>query len=322
MLLQRIITASILAALIVLAVFTLSSVYFSLLLGCVTLLAAWEWCNLANIQSPAKRGLFFVLLIVPMLWIHFWSQFLELGAQVLELAVQAIYKSAKSADWISVSSFIDTWDIPDLRIFSGFLEWLVIPPVLFWILVMVMIRNTPTGLLTLELTTRKKALIGWFILISTWMFLSRLRTLYGAEMAMYFLVLVWSADIAAYFVGKKYGTVKLAPDISPGKTVAGMYGAMIAGAFCAVILNLIWWINYGKLPDPMIAADFVLLSILTVLISIYGDLFISIAKRQRGVKDSGSLLPGHGGILDRIDSILAAAPLFYAGVYLIYRQIS
>jgi phosphatidate cytidylyltransferase len=316
MLIQRIITGSILAALIALAVFQLPSVYFSLLLACVTLVAAWEWCNLAGIDSPAKRGLFFILLIVPMLWIHFWAEFLELSAQALELSVQALYQSAKSADWLSVSSFLDTWDLPDLRIYSGLLEWLVIPPVIFWILVMVLIRNTPEGVLKLELKTRHKALIGWFILIATWMFLSRLRTLYGSEMAMYFLILVWSADIAAYFAGRKYGDVKLAPEISPGKTVAGLYGAVIAGALCGVVLSLIY--GFGL----MIAADFVLLSILTVLISIYGDLFISVAKRQRGVKDSGSLLPGHGGILDRIDSILSATPLFYAGIYLIYRQVS
>lgn len=316
MLLQRIITGSILAALIALAVFKLPSVYFSLLLGCVTLLAAWEWCNLVNIDSPAKRGVFFVLLIVPMLWIHFWSEFLELSAQALELSVQSLYQSAKSADWISISSFLDTWDIPDLRIYSGLLEWLVIPPVLFWIIVMMLIRNSPDGVLNLELKPRHKAFIGWFILITTWMFLSRLRTLYSSEMAMYFLILIWSADIAAYFVGKKYGQTKLAPDISPGKTVAGMYGAMAAGALCGGILSLIY--GFGL----MIAADFVLLSILTVLISIYGDLFISVAKRQRGVKDTGTLLPGHGGILDRIDSLLAATPLFYAGIYLIYRQVS
>ncbi|MDD5115350.1 MAG: phosphatidate cytidylyltransferase [Methylobacter sp.] len=316
MLIQRIITGSILAALLALAVFNLSSAYFSLLLAVVTFVAAWEWCNLIKIDSLAKRGMFFILLAVPMFWIHFWSEFLELSAQALELSVQAVYKSAKSADWIGVSSFLDGWDFPDLRIYSGLLEWLVIPAVLFWIIVMVLIRNTPEGVLKLELKPRNKSLIGWFILITTWMFLSRLRTFYGSEMAMYFFILIWAADIAAYFSGRKYGTTKLAPEISPGKTVAGMYGAMSVGVLCAVVLSLIYGFTW------MIAADFVLLSVLAVLISIYGDLFISVVKRQRGVKDSGALLPGHGGILDRIDSILAAAPLFYAGVYLIYRQVS
>lgn len=322
MLIQRIITGSLLAALIALAVFQLSSTYFSLLLGLVTLLAAWEWCNLAGLDTTKQRSIFFVLLIFPMLWIHFWSQFLELCAQSLELLVQAIYQWAKGADFISISSFLDSWDIPDVRVFSGFLEWLVIPPVVFWVIVMLVIRNTPSGILALELKTKHKAWIGWFVLITTWMFLSRLRTLYGPELVMYFLVLIWSGDITAYFVGRKFGTTKLSPEISPGKTVAGFYGALIAGALAAVALNLIWWFYYDKLPSLMIASDFLLLSVLTVLISIYGDLFISVAKRQRGIKDTGSLLPGHGGILDRVDSILAGAPLFYAGIYLIYRQVS
>ena len=181
---------------------------------------------------------------------------------------------------------------------------------------MILIRNTPAGVVALQLKTRSKLLIGWFVLLSAWMFLSRLRSLYGSEMTMYFLILIWVADISAYFVGKKWGSTQLAPEISPGKTVAGMYGALISGLVCAVVLNL-YNLKYGF--NPMIAADFVLISILTVLISIYGDLFVSVAKRQRGVKDSGSLVPGHGGVLDRIDSLIAAVPFFYGCIYFIYR---
>ncbi|MDD1627384.1 MAG: phosphatidate cytidylyltransferase [Methylococcaceae bacterium] len=290
MLIKRIITASVLASLIALAVFKLPMEYFSLVIGLVTLLAAWEWSNLAGVTSLVKRVLFLLVLILPMLGIHFWTQILELIAQAL--------------DW------------PDVRDYSGILEWLVIPPVLFWILVMILIRNTPTGVLNLKLKTRYKVLIGWFVLLSAWMFLSRLRAFYGTEMTMYFLILIWVADISAYFAGKKWGVTKLAPEISPGKTVAGMYGALIAGLVCAVALSLIYGFNL------MIASDFMLLSVLTVLISIYGDLFVSVVKRQRGVKDSGSLLPGHGGVLDRIDSMIAAIPFFYGCIYFIYRLVS
>ena len=290
MLLKRIITALVLASLIALAVFKLPMEYFSLVIGLITLLAAWEWSNLAGLTSLVKRVLFLLVLILPMLGIHFWTQILEVVAQTV--------------DW------------PDVRDYSGILEWLVIPPVLFWILVMILIRNTPTGVLNLKLKIRYKVLIGWFILLSAWMFLSRLRAFYGTEMTMYFLILIWSADISAYFAGKKWGTTQLAPEISPGKTVAGMYGALISGFVCAVVLSMI----YGfKL---MIAADFVLLSVLTVLISIYGDLFVSVVKRQHGVKDSGSLLPGHGGVLDRVDSLIAAIPFFYGCIYFVYRLVS
>jgi phosphatidate cytidylyltransferase len=290
MLLKRIITASVLASLIALAVFMLPMEYFSLVIGLITLIAAWEWSNLAGVSSLFKRVLFLLVLVLPMLVIQFWPQILELVAQTV--------------DW------------PDVRDYSGILEWLVIPPVLFWILVMILIRNTPTGVLNLTLKTGYKVLIGWFILLSAWMFLSRLRAFYGTEMTMYFLILIWVADISAYFAGKKWGTTKLAPEISPGKTVAGMYGALISGLVCAVVLSLIYGFNL------MIASDFMLLSVLTVLISIYGDLFVSVVKRQRGVKDSGSLLPGHGGVLDRIDSMIAAIPFFYGCIYFIYRLVS
>ena len=123
MLLKRIITASVLASLIALAVFKLPMEYFSLVIGLITLLAAWEWSNLAGVTSLFKRVLFLLVLILPMLGIQFWTQILELIAQTV--------------DW------------PDVRDYSGILEWLVIPPVLFWILVMILIRNTPTGVLNL-----------------------------------------------------------------------------------------------------------------------------------------------------------------------------
>ncbi|HEY8220281.1 MAG TPA: phosphatidate cytidylyltransferase [Methylobacter sp.] len=286
MLLQRIITASILVPLVVLAVFQLPPEYFSLFIGFITLLAAWEWTNLIGINSLFKRGLFLFGLILPMLWLQFWTQFLELAAQVL--------------DW------------PDIRSYSGALEWLVVPPVLFWVLSMILIRNTPKAVLQLEIRTRYKALIGWFILLAMWMFSTRLRAFYDPQLTLYFLVLIWAADITAYFAGKKFGKTQLAPDISPGKTVQGMYGALIAGGVCAIVLSLIYGFPW------MVASDFVMLSVLTVLVSIYGDLFFSVVKRQRGVKDTGSILPGHGGILDRIDSLIAAIPFFYAGIYLIH----
>jgi phosphatidate cytidylyltransferase len=316
MLLQRIITASILAFLIALAVFLLPAEYFSLLIGLLTLFAAWEWAGLIGIDTTRRRFYFFLAIFLPMAWLFFWTQFLEVGARFLELGQQAVYQRAKSADWTSISSFMEGFNVPDIRTYSGILEWLVIPPVLFWILIMLLIRNASADLLKLEFRLRYKALLGCFILLFAWLFLSRLRAFYGAEMTMYFLVLIWLADISAYFVGKKYGKTKLAPEVSPGKTIEGMYGALLAGLVCGIAISLFYGFQF------LIAADFALLSILTVLISIYGDLFFSLAKRKRGVKDSGHILPGHGGVLDRIDSVIAAAPFFYAGVIMIYRQIS
>jgi phosphatidate cytidylyltransferase len=115
------------------------------------------------------------------------------------------------------------------------------------------------------------------------------------------LVLVWIADTAAFFVGRAWGRRKLAPEISPGKSWEGAIGGLVGAAAYAIICG--WFID--GIAWPALLAGAVLLA----MVSIIGDLFESAAKRQAGVKDSGTLLPGHGGILDRIDSATAALPL-------------
>lgn len=131
---------------------------------------------------------------------------------------------------------------------------------------------------------------------------------YNPQLLVYVVLLVAAADTGAYFVGRKFGRSKLAPDISPGKTREGLLGALAAvfvvGAAGAAFFGL----------APMEALLFILLSILVTLVSVAGDLQESVLKREAGAKDSGTLLPGHGGVLDRIDSLTAAAPVFVAGL--------
>ena len=300
MLKQRIITATLLATFVVLAVFELPNDYFSLLIALIILVGAHEWLNLTGVTDKKKRALFFVALIGSMLFIHFWTYLLEIAAGTLDFLAEK-YK------------FV----LEDVRKQSGLLEWLMLPAIIFWVIAMLSIRNSPEGVLKLELSPFKQAAIGWFILLMSWMALSRLHSFYGAGTTMYFLVLIWVADIAAFFTGKKWGKNKLSPEISPGKTVEGMYGALGASIVYAlavlITVSAMTGNGLGEKLAIMSIADFTLLSVLSVLISIYGDLFFSAVKRRAGVKDSGSLLPGHGGILDRIDSLIAAAPLFYAG---------
>jgi phosphatidate cytidylyltransferase len=132
------------------------------------------------------------------------------------------------------------------------------------------------------------------------------------SLLLFLFLIVWMADTAAYFAGKRFGKNKLAEQLSPGKTREGLLGAVI-GTF---ILSLagVWWFEL----NIMQSVYFVLLCVLTALISVVGDLFESLLKRNAGAKDSGSLIPGHGGVLDRIDSILAAAPGFVLGMYWLY----
>ena len=130
----------------------------------------------------------------------------------------------------------------------------------------------------------------------------------GAQQLLYIMVLVWLADTGGYFAGKRWGKTKLAKAISPNKTWEGVAGAVVLGAAWAFIGYVI------GLAGSVGLISWLVLSLIALLISIVGDLFESLFKRAHNVKDSGNLLPGHGGILDRIDSLLAAVPVFTAGI--------
>jgi phosphatidate cytidylyltransferase len=159
---------------------------------------------------------------------------------------------------------------------------------------------------------RQTAAAGLLVLLPAWLGLVWIHDLpRGPALLLFLLVLIWVADSAAYFAGRRWGRRKLAPVVSPGKTREGVYGAL-AGALAAG-LGLAWAMA-GSLAS---AAGLVLLCLITVVLSVVGDLYESLLKRTRGMKDSGNLLPGHGGVLDRIDSLTAAAPAFALGLALL-----
>lgn len=151
-------------------------------------------------------------------------------------------------------------------------------------------------------------ILGVLVLTIAWYALSHLNA-QSLGYVLYVIGLVALADTGAYFTGKRLGKIKLAPELSPGKTREGAYGALTLGALWAVGGSIVFKFSLGQ------SVAFIVLSLLVVVMSIAGDLFESMVKREAGVKDSGHILPGHGGILDRIDGLLAALPIFTLGLW-------
>jgi phosphatidate cytidylyltransferase len=156
---------------------------------------------------------------------------------------------------------------------------------------------------------RVLAIIGFMVLLPAWQGLVQLQArVNGPWYVMFVMLLVWGADTGAYFAGRRWGRRKLAPRVSPGKSIAGLVGGLLTTALIAIVVGA--WQGF----TPLGWTQFLLLTLCTVLASVIGDLTESMFKRERGIKDSGSLLPGHGGVLDRIDSMTAAVPVFAAGL--------
>ncbi|QKT02439.1 phosphatidate cytidylyltransferase [Ectothiorhodospiraceae bacterium 2226] len=177
-----------------------------------------------------------------------------------------------------------------------------------WCIALALIARYPNGTQRWDRPWIKAAM-GLLALVPAWLVLVALHggRPDGPYWVLFVLALVWAADSGAFFAGRRFGRRKLAPRVSPGKTREGVLGGLIAAAAVAVA-GFLW----AGLPGG-IMPYFVGLSLVTVLFSVTGDLLVSMLKRASGIKDSGHILPGHGGILDRVDSLLAAAPLFFLG---------
>jgi phosphatidate cytidylyltransferase len=156
-----------------------------------------------------------------------------------------------------------------------------------------------------------RALVGVAVLVPAWRALVSVHEMspHGHLYLLFLLGLVWAADTAAFLVGRRWGRRKLAPRISPGKTWEGVWAALLAGLAVSVVAAPVLGIAAWEWPGLM------LLGTATVAFAVLGDLLESLCKRAAGVKDSGNVLPGHGGVLDRVDSLTAAAPLFMLGVF-------
>ena len=158
-----------------------------------------------------------------------------------------------------------------------------------------------------------KLAAGALVLLPAWAALVEIheQPQAGAIWSLNALALVWAADSLAYFAGSRFGRRKLAPRISPGKTLEGVWGGLLGGGVVAAMGGL--WLGERGWPLLLLVG----LGLLCVVWSIIGDLFESLMKRQANVKDSGTLFPGHGGMLDRLDGVFAAMPMFAVGKVMI-----
>lgn len=269
MLKQRVVTAMLLLPAVVWLVFFADSHWFSVSFGIIIVLSAWEWSRFAGFEKLIARAACCGVVALLLVCLGLWLTPLMAHALI---------------------AFAVIW-------------WLVIAT----LIIFYQLQNVPPSVSRLFSLAS-----GLVVLVTAWLSLILLHdqgSTTGRVLVMILLLMIWAADIGAYFAGKRWGRTPLASHISPKKTREGA----LAGLGAAAIVALVYADHSTMQGDDIII--FLLISIITVMISIVGDLFESLLKRSANLKDSGGLLPGHGGIMDRIDSLTAAAPVFLAGLW-------
>jgi len=275
---QRILTAVVLAPLAIAAIFYLPLSYFGVLLLSIMGIGAWEWGPLMGFTSSVKRSFFAVVSVslISMLWLFLPIETLW---HARRLNVEAIYILWLAVAWWATSAILTL-------LYPRFSS--------FW--------SNHRSI---------RGVFGWLTLIPAWLAFMVIRSsdysvdpYHGAQLIMFLFLMVWSADVGAYFVGKSIGKRKLLPNVSPGKTLEGVIGGIFTA--CALVGVAGYFIGFNTQQYQVV----ILVTVIITTISVLGDLNESMFKRQAGVKDSGSILPGHGGVLDRIDSLTATAPIY------------
>ncbi len=183
---------------------------------------------------------------------------------------------------------------------------------LWWCFALLWVRAFP-GSAMIWNARPLRALMGLMILVPAWVAAVYLLALpFGGALMVVLVLLVAASDIGAYFTGKRFGRHSLAPSVSPAKTWEGFWGGVAA----SVALGALVWTSLPARLDHLGLAAVVAVALITALTSVLGDLTVSMVKRESGVKDASSVLPGHGGLLDRLDSLCGAAPSFTLGLLL------
>lgn len=262
MLKQRILTALILAPIAIACIFLLPAIGFSIFIGFVLTVGAWEWANFAGYAGP-QRFIYAAVLAALM------------AASTLLPALPVLCVGI--VWWCAASYLMMTY--PDTN--------------RYWS------ADSPSPLI---------ATIGVVNLIPAFVALMTLKATPDSSFLILLLFfLIWGADVGAYFSGRALGKHKLAPNVSPGKSWEGFLGGLVFATAIAALM--VAWLGKPSLGTSE-GILFILACALVVVVSVLGDLVESMFKRNRNIKDSSQLLPGHGGVLDRVDSLLSAGPFF------------
>ena len=269
----RVLAAAIMAPLAIAAVLLLPTPWMAALSAAVFLVGLWEWLRLTEIEDPIARG---VLMTANLL-----------------LMVALVWASGSGSGGGSLVLF----------------QIMTVVGVIWWLLVLLWLRRPRFASDHGTHARMFKLAAATLSIVPAWSALALIHAErpHGNYWLLLALAIVWAADSGAYFAGRRFGKHKLSPQISPNKTIEGLVGGVLAAMIVALVAAPLIGTPLAQLPLVALVAAW------TILFSVVGDLFESLLKRHVGAKDSSHLIPGHGGVLDRIDSVLAALPVFAFG---------
>lgn len=279
MLKLRILTALVLLPVALAAIFLLSDTAFEIAIGGVLMLAAWEWGTLMGGLKRRLRTIY--------------------GAASVAIVAAVLASSLTGHHWQGAT--LTDWFVIAL--------WLAMA---WWTIALVLVLVYPSAQ-PIWRSWPAKAIIGWLTLIPWGLAMIALRSIpseqahAGVALLLMALLLVWAADTGGYIFGRAFGKNKLLPKVSPGKTIEGLLGGLLLASL--IVLGGLWY--FPAASDNL--GIYLAFCYLSVIAGVLGDLVESMLKRDAGIKDSGNILPGHGGILDRVDSLTAAIPVFTLG---------
>ncbi len=281
MLKERVLSAVVMILLVIAGLFLLSPLPFFIALAAIVVVGFWEWSQFAGIKQ-------------------------SIGRVIVALVVAGVLI-------FSIAAFSD--EIQRITFIKDLMPFLMMAAI-WWIIALALVLGYPKSQKYWKDSSVAKFAFGFLTLIPFLLAFAAIRFqnyhsshYFGIYLVLYLGSIVVSADTGAYFIGRAFGKNKLAPKLSPGKSIEGAVG----GVLIAVIISVIFSSVIDIFPQDTSIFAIILLSLITALVSILGDLTESMFKREAKIKDSSNLIPGHGGVLDRIDSLTAAAPIFILG---------